>query len=227
MSGIVLADVDGTLVDSNYQHVVCWFRAFAEHGVTVPMWRVHRAIGMGGDQLVAAVAGDEVEARHGDGIRAAWSARFDPILEEVTAFEGARELLVEIKDLGFSLVLASSGKPEHVDHYLRLLDAEKIADAWTTAEDVEQTKPAPDLLKVALGKVSKGDHEGAQVITFGDSVWDCQAAMKLGVPSVALLSGGFGADELAGAGARRVYDDLAALRADLSHLLFALVPGSG
>lgn len=214
-----MVDVDGTLVDSNYQHVVCWFRAFAENGVTVPMWRIHRAIGMGGDQLVAAVAGDRVEAEHGDAIRAEWSARFDPMLGEVTAFAGARELLVEVKELGFPLVLASSGQPQHVEHYLDLLDVRDIADAWTTAEDVERTKPAPDLLEVALGKV-----DGDQAVTVGDSVWDCRAAGKLGIASIALRSGGFGADELSDAGALRVYDDLGMLRADLSRLPFSKVP---
>ena len=149
----MLADVDGTLVDTNYHHTVAWFRAFRDCGVTVPMWRIHRAIGMGGDKLVGHVAGERVELLHGDDVRAAWAERFQPLLAEIVPLSGARDLLVEVKRLGCGLVLASSGKPEHVDHYVELLGARGLADGWTTSEDVEQTKPAPDLLGVALNKV--------------------------------------------------------------------------
>src|SRR5882724_8670731 len=115
-----VVDVDGTLVDSNYQHALAWFRAFRHYDITLPVWRLHRAIGMGGDQLVAAVAGDEVEERLGDQLRARWSTEFDPMLDEVQPLIGARELLVELRGYGLTVVLASSGKPEHVDHYLDL-----------------------------------------------------------------------------------------------------------
>lgn len=210
---IAVIDVDGTLVDTNYHHAVAWFRAFRDVGVTVPVWRVHRAIGMGGDRLVAAVAGEDVEAEHGDEVRARWAERFAPMLPEITLLDGARDLLVALRDRGDGAVLASSGKPEHVDHYLDLLDARKIVEGWTTAEDVSDTKPAPDLIEVALGKVPDGE-----VVTFGDSVWDCEAAGKLGLPAVVVRSGGFGADELTDAGAVAVYDDLRSLRANLDAL---------
>lgn len=210
---VAVIDIDGTLVDTNYHHAVAWFRAFREVGVTVPVWRVHRAIGMGGDRLVAAVAGDEVEHEHGDRVRALWAERFAPMLEEVTPLDGARELLVALRDRDVAVVLASSGKPEHVDHHLDLLDARKIVAGWTTAEDVSDTKPAPDLLEVALDKAPDG-----AVVTIGDSTWDCQAAGRLALPAVAVRTGGFGADELTAAGAVAVYDDLPALRADLADL---------
>jgi phosphoglycolate phosphatase len=214
---IVIADVDGTLVDSNYQHILAWYRAFRRYGVTVPMWRIHRAIGMGGDQLVAAVAGDDIERRHGDDLRAAWAEIFGPMLDEVAPLEGARELMVAVKEQGHQLVLASSGKPEHVDHYLDLLAVRDVADAWTTSEDVQKTKPAPDLLAVAMEKVS-----GECAVALGDSVWDCQAARKLDLPSIGLRTGGFGVEELAEAGASKVYDDLPALCAELDRLPFAV-----
>ncbi len=213
MTRVAVVDVDGTLVDTNYHHSVAWFRAFRRVGVTVPVWRVHRAIGMGGDRLVAAVAGDEVEAEHGDDVRAAWAEEFAPMLAEVAPLAGARELLLALRDHDFAVVLASSGKPEHVDHYLDLLSAKDIVHGWTTAEDVSDTKPAPDLIEVALDKAP-----GDDVVTIGDSVWDCRAAAKLDLPTVAVRTGGFGVDELTEAGAVAVYDDLAELRAHLTEL---------
>jgi phosphoglycolate phosphatase-like HAD superfamily hydrolase len=213
MSATIVLDVDGTLVDTNYHHSLAWFRAFARSGITVPTWKVHRAIGMGGDRLPAAVAGDEVERAHGDDVRAAWAEIFDPMLAEIPALEGAHELLETLRDRGFSVVLASSGKPEHVDHYLDLLDARDLVAGWTTAEDVEDTKPAPDLIGVAL---TKG--RGEQAMAIGDSVWDCRAAAKLDIPTVAVLTGGFGKEELTDAGASRVYEDLPSLMKDLDNL---------
>jgi phosphoglycolate phosphatase-like HAD superfamily hydrolase len=210
---IAVVDVDGTLVDTNYHHSLAWFRAFDHCGVVVPVWKVHRAIGMGGDRLPAAVAGDEVERAYGDEIRAAWAEIFDPMLEEIPALAGAHKLLETLRDRGFSVVLASSGKPEHVDHYLDLLDARDLVTGWTTAEDVEDTKPAPDLIGVAL---TKGRGERAMAI--GDSVWDCRAAAKLDIPTTAVLTGGFGKEELTEAGASRVYEDLLSLMKDLDNL---------
>jgi phosphoglycolate phosphatase-like HAD superfamily hydrolase len=221
---IAVIDVDGTLVDTNYHHAVAWFRAFRRVGVTVPVWRVHRAIGMGGDRLVAEVAGDEVERAHGDEVRALWAECFAPMLPEITPLEGARELLAAFRARGDAVVLASSGKPEHVDHYLDLLDARPIIDGWTTAADVDATKPATDLLEVALDRTEAGAEDGAEVVTIGDSVWDCQAARRLGVPSVGLRTGGFGTDELTDAGAAEVYDDLTELRANLATLPTASPP---
>ncbi|GDY28671.1 haloacid dehalogenase [Gandjariella thermophila] len=212
----VVFDVDGTLVDTNYHHALAWFRAFRRVGVTPPVWRIHRAIGMGGDQLVGAVAGREVEEVHGDVVRAAWAEEFAPMLDEVPAFAGARELLTETRARGYRLVLASSGKPEHVDRYLDLLDGRSLADAWTTAEDAERTKPAPDLVAAALERV-----DGGRAVVVGDSVWDCLAARRLGLPALAVRTGGFSADELVGAGADAVYEALPDIGADLDRLPLA------
>ena len=207
-------DVDGTLIDTNYQHALSWFRAFRRYDITLPLWRIHRTIGMGGDQLVGALGGERVEAEHGDELRAAQVEEFDPMVEELCPLDGARALLVEIHRRGFKLVLASSGKAKHVDRYLDLLDARDLADAWTTSADVEQTKPAPDLVKVAVGKV-----EGAQPVMVGDATWDCIAAGKLGVPTYCIRAGGFSPDELIESGARRVYESLPELHADLDRVL--------
>ena len=206
----VLLDVDGTLVDTNYQHVVAWARTFERHGVVLPLWRIHRHIGMGGDQLVEAVAGAEVERRWGEDMRARWAEEFERFIDEIRPFEGATDLLTQLAGRGFRVVLASSGKPEHVERFIDLVDGRRYADAWTTAEDVARTKPAPDLLRVALEKV-----RGARGVVVGDSTWDCVAAGKLDLPTIALRTGGFGEAELREAGAGHVYDSLTSLVDDL------------
>jgi HAD superfamily hydrolase (TIGR01549 family) len=203
-------DVDGTLVDTNYQHALAWFRAFRRFDITRPLWRIHRGIGMGGDTFVPEVGGREVEEAHGDALRDAWVEEFDEMIGEIQPFEGAHELLREVKDRGFRLVLASSGKTKHVERFLDLIDGKDLADAFTTSEDAETSKPAPDIVKVALAKV-----EGASGVMVGDSVYDIQSAGKLDIPTIALRTGGFGTDELLGVGALKVYDSLVELREHL------------
>jgi len=216
MTDTVVLDIDGTLVDTNYQHALAWYRAFRRHGITIPLWELHRAIGMGGDQLVGAVAGQEVEERCGDDIRAAEAEEYQPLLAETQPLPGAQDLLAAVRDAGLRLVLASSGKPHEVDAYLDLIDGRRFAEAWTDSDDVEQTKPAPDLVQVALEKLENVDTDRAVVI--GDSTWDCEAATRAGLPSVAVLTGGFSEEELREAGAQRVYRRLADLAADLGDL---------
>lgn len=208
MDRIALVDVDGTLVDSNYQHALAWYRAFRRVDLVLPLWRIHRHIGMGGDQLVPALAGDEVERRHGDALRDAWSEEFEPMLAEVAAVEGARELLTALRKDGTRVVLASSGKPAHVDAFLDLVDGRDVAEAWTTSEDVERTKPEPDLLAVALEKIGASGDGAGDVLVIGDSMWDCEAAGRLGARSLAVRTGGFSRSELLDAGAVEVYDTL-------------------
>jgi len=200
---IAVLDVDGTLVDTNYHHAIAWYRAFREHGLTVPVWRIHRHIGMGGDQLVAAVAGERVEDRQGDSIRAAETALYADLIGEVQPFTDARRLLELLDGRGHRLVLASSGKRDEIDHYLDLLDARDLVEAWTTSADVEQTKPDPDLVHTAVAKVG-----GGEAVLVGDSTWDCEAAARADVPPVAILTGGFAEQELRQAGAEAVYESL-------------------
>ena len=203
-------DVDGTLVDTNYQHALAWYRAFRRYDLTIPLWHIHRAIGMGGDQLIPHVAGEDVARRHAEDLDQAWTEEFRAMVDEVQPFEGARELLAEVKERGFRLVLASSGKQEFVTRFLELIDGRSIADAWTTSEDAEESKPAPDLLQVALAKVS-----GARGLMIGDSTWDCAAANRLSVPTLAVRTGGFSTEELRAAGAIGVFDSLVDLRRSL------------
>jgi HAD superfamily hydrolase (TIGR01509 family) len=159
---------------------------------------------MGGDQLVAALGGADVEERIGDEAREKWVEEFDRLVGEVAPLPGARELLLAIKERGHRLVLASSGKPQHVDASLDLLDARDIADAWTSSGDVEASKPAPDLLHVALQKLDVP--ADADSVLIGDSVWDVESAKKAGMPAIVVRSGGFGDDELRAAGAVGLYD---------------------
>ncbi|MGY5882389.1 HAD family hydrolase [Modestobacter lacusdianchii] len=201
---IAVLDVDGTLVDTNYQHALAWYRALRACGETFPVWRIHRLIGMGGDQLVGALGGDDVEARIGDAARDRWVEEFDLLLPEISPLPGARDLLLAIKERGHRLVLASSGKPQHVDAFIDLLDARGIADAVTSSEDVEASKPAPDLLGVALEKL--GMPADSASVLVGDSVWDVEAAKNAGMPAIVVRSGGFGDDELREAGAVALYD---------------------
>jgi phosphoglycolate phosphatase-like HAD superfamily hydrolase len=203
---IAVLDVDGTLVDTNYHHAIAWYRAFREHGLTLPVWRLHRHIGMGGDQLVAAVAGQRVEDRQGDSIRAAETALYADLIGEVEPFADARRLLELLADRGHRLVLASSGKRHEIDHYLDLLDARELVEAWTTSADVEQTKPDPDLVHAAVDKVG-----GGEAVMVGDSTFDCEAAARAKVATVAILTGGFSDQELRQAGAGWVFESLSEL----------------
>ena len=203
-SRIAVLDVDGTLIDSNYHHALAWYRALRSVGETWPVWRLHRLIGMGGDQLVTALGGDDLERRVGDRVREQQGKEVDGLIEEMAPLPGARDLLLAIKERGHRLVLASSGKERHVDAFLDMLDARDIADDWTSSADVEASKPAPDLLHVALQKL--GAPPDAPSVMIGDSVWDVEAAKRAGMPAFVVRSGGFGDDELRNAGAVALYD---------------------
>ena len=177
MSLIAVLDVDGTLVDSNYQHALTWYRALRSLGETFPVWRLHRLIGMGGDHLVGEIGDEELEQRIGDEARKRQGDLVGELIGEMAPLPGARDL----------------------------------ADAWTSSADADETKPAPDLLQVALEKL--GEPADAPSVVVGDSVWDVEAAKNAGMPAIAVRSGGFGDDELRDAGAVAVYDtpgDLAA-----------------
>ncbi|MGH2716996.1 MAG: HAD family hydrolase [Actinomycetota bacterium] len=206
MTTTILLDVDGTLVDTNYHHALAWYRAFRDNGCILPLWRLHRHMGMGGDQLVAAVAGDDTEQRCGDPIREAEGGHYGELIDEVSLLPGARDLLERLSEANWTTVLASSAKAPELDHYLDLLDARHLVSAWTGAADVKATKPQPDLIHVALEKV--GASSGLLV---GDSVFDCEAAARAGIDSVALLTGGFSREELSGAGAVEVVASIAEL----------------
>jgi HAD superfamily hydrolase (TIGR01509 family) len=205
---IAILDIDGTLVDTNYQHALAWFRAFHQQGIVLPVWRIHRHIGMGGDQLVGALTDEQTEEEKGDDIRAAEKTLYMELINEVEPMERSRAFIEELKRRGHTVVLASSAKQDELDHYLDLLDARGLADEWTSSADVEKTKPQPDLVQSALKKAG-GDPGDAVMV--GDTPWDIEAAKQVDVGTIAVRTGGFGADELREAGAIALYESVAEL----------------
>ena len=206
--GTAILDIDGTLVDTNYQHAIAWFRAFLAHDIVLPIWRIHRHIGMGGDQVVPALCGEETERELGDRIRDAEGEEYGRLIGEVRTMKHSRELIAALKDRGHVVVLASSAKEGEVDAYLDLLDAREVADAWTTSGDVEATKPEPDLVRAALDRVSASANDAVMV---GDTPWDVKAARRAGVGTLAVVTGGFAEQELRDAGAVDVFESVAEL----------------
>ncbi len=196
----VVLDVDGTLVDTVYHHTLAWSAAFAAEGVEVPLWRIHRAIGMGGDRLVAEVAGHDVEDRLGDTLRSGHDERFEAMLGDIRPTPGAEDLLRELRQRELKVVLASSGPPELTERLLRIAGADELSHGWTTSGDVEDSKPAPDLVDVAVEKV-----DGSRAVMVGDAVWDIKSAKERDRYAIGLLCGGFGEGELREAGADEVY----------------------
>jgi HAD superfamily hydrolase (TIGR01509 family) len=213
VTSAALLDVDGTLVDTNYHHAVAWYRALRGSGVVVPVWRIHRHIGMGGDQLVAAVAGEAVESEHGDRVRDAEQSIYMEMIDEVAPLAGARELARDLRDRVDRIVLSSSAKEDEVERYLDLLGARELADGWTTSADVESTKPEPDLVSAAIERAGADE-----ALLIGDTPWDVEAARRAGVATATVLTGGFGEGELREAGAIAVFESLAELRRGLDEL---------
>ncbi|HYX88086.1 MAG TPA: HAD family hydrolase [Gaiellaceae bacterium] len=207
MAEAALLDVDGTLIDANYQHALAWYRAFRRCGIVLPVWRIHRHVGMGGDQLVPALVGEELDEERGEQIRDAREELYAELIDEVEPLEGARELITDLKDRGLTVVLASSSPQKEIDHYLDLLEARELADCWTTKEDVEATKPDPDLVHAAL---EKANVDGGVMI--GDTPWDIEAARRAGVETLCVITGGFSEQELREAGAIEVFESVEALR---------------
>jgi HAD superfamily hydrolase (TIGR01549 family) len=204
----VLLDVDGTLVDTTYHHALAWWRAFVGLDLDVPVWRLHRSIGMGGDRLVAEVAGDAVEKEHGDELRERWKRAYDEeFAAAVRPFPGAADVVRELHRRGWKVVFASSGKPDHTRLAVDRLGVGDLLAAVTTGDDADGSKPAPDILAVALERAG-----GRAAVCVGDSPYDVRAAAALGAPCLGVLTGGFSRAELAEAGA-------AAVAADVTELL--------
>ena len=210
MPKVAVLDVDGTLVDTNYHHAMAWYRAFRKHGIQLPMWKLHRHVGMGGDKYVEALAGKDVDERLGDELREEWERLFDEVLGEVEPVAGARELISDLKSRGHTVVLASSAVEKHIDAFLDKLDARELADSWTTKDDVENSKPDPDLVNAALAKAGSRD-----AVMVGDTPWDIEAARKAGLETVCVVTGGFSEQELRAAGAAAVFESVDDLRKHL------------
>jgi HAD superfamily hydrolase (TIGR01549 family) len=174
------------------------------------MWRVHRHIGMGGDQIVKAIAGEQVEREQGDSLRAASKDEFESLRDECVPLEGAHDLVVELKRRGLIVVLASSSNEDDLEHFLDALDVREVVDDWTTSDDVERTKPHPDVIHAALEKAGTED-----AVMVGDSRWDIEAAANAGLETVCVITGGWSEQELRDHGAVAVFDSLVGLRKQL------------
>ncbi|HMJ04543.1 MAG TPA: HAD family hydrolase [Conexibacter sp.] len=219
---LVIFDIDGTLVDSTYHHALAWQRAFALYEIQLPMWRIHRQIGKGGDRLVPDLTDDDVERSHGDALRERQHVLFAELIAEVRPLDGAHELLTNCKQQGWRVALASSGREQEIAHYLRLLDAECLPDAIVSSGDVAMTKPAPDAL-VRAHQEAGADLDVSRVVVVGDSTWDCEAARRADMTPIGVLTGGISREELHEAGAVAVLATLA----ELEHAIAGLLPSAG
>jgi phosphoglycolate phosphatase-like HAD superfamily hydrolase len=199
---VVVLDLDGTLVDSVYQHVVAWQAAFHDVGRHVSSVRIHEAIGMGGDRLVAHVAGDAAESAVGDDVRGLHDTYFRAGLRTICPLDGASDLVEALTRHGHPVVLASSSEADLVDELLDIADLRGRLDAVVTGSDEVPSKPAPDTVELAVSRVG-----GGPGVVIGDAVWDAMSARSAGLTAIGLRSGGVGAERLLSAGAEQVYDN--------------------
>jgi HAD superfamily hydrolase (TIGR01549 family) len=191
--------------------VLAWYRAFRKHDVVLALWHLHRHVGMGGDLYVAAVAGETIERQIGDEVRDEWEKQFERMIGEIAPFAGAHDLIRELKRRGHTVVLASSSIAKHAEHFVDLLEVRELVDGWTTKDDVDATKPEPDLINAALAKAGTDD-----AVMVGDTPWDVEAARKAGLQTIAVLTGGaYSEAELRDARAVAVFESVAELRGRL------------
>ena len=211
-----LFDVDGTLVDTTYLHAVTWWEAFRQSGHRVPMADIHQAIGMGADHLIGHLLGPDRD-RDGDAtVSAAHKTLCAEYWPRLAPFDGAADLLRACARRGWTVVLASSASEAELSAMRTALDAEDALTAVTGADDVESSKPAPDLVEQALAEAGT---EPGRAVFVGDTVWDMKAGVRAGVACVGVLSGGHCRQGLLDAGAREVYDGPGALLARLESSL--------
>jgi HAD superfamily hydrolase (TIGR01509 family) len=213
----VVFDIDGTLVDTNYLHIDAWRRAFLEHGIAVTTAEVHRHIGMGSGLFLERLVG---EAR--DDLKQAWSRHFDALKPEIRALPGAADLVRAVAATGTAAVLASSSEESDLQALLDALDVRDALDGVTSAGDVEEAKPEPEVFQVAM---AKAELDRERTVVVGDTVWDVEAAARCGLPCVCVLTGGIGAAELEAAGAVAVYGSAADLLREIRSSPLARVLG--
>jgi HAD superfamily hydrolase (TIGR01509 family) len=204
----VLFDVDGTLVDTPYLHVECWWQALRQYGHDVPMARIHRAIGMGSDRILDHLLGERRDRGEDSELADAHAALYAQYWQRLRPTAGAADLLRACAALGRRVVLASSASAQELQALRAALDADDVIATATTADDARQSKPAPDILAVALEKSGLSPERAVFV---GDSVWDVYSAAKLDIPCIGLCCGGISEAELREAGAVEVYADPASL----------------
>ena len=177
----VLFDVDGTLIDNSYFHAVAWFRALREHDITVPMRRLHRLVGMGGDMLTRELCGEErpdLDKAHGEQMK--------PFFDEMVPVPGAHALLEHCHQRGLKVVLASSAGAKDLERLVDIVDAKDLVDVATSSSDADRSKPAPDIVSVAL---SRSGLTPDNAVFIGDTRWDIEASGRAGVRCIAVETG--------------------------------------
>ncbi|MCX5417891.1 HAD family hydrolase [Streptomyces sp. NBC_00059] len=212
MTRAALFDVDGTLVDTNYLHVTAWWEAFHQAGHTVAMPAIHRAVGLGSDDLIAHLLGPGRDREQDAGISATHSALYATYFERLPPLEGAADLLRALAGRGWTIVLATSASGSELGALRRALDADDVISGTASADDVDEGKPAPDPIRHAMEIAGATSEE---TVYIGDSVWDMEAATRASVSAVGLLSGGIPRADLETAGAVEVHDSPSALLAHL------------
>jgi HAD superfamily hydrolase (TIGR01509 family) len=217
MAGALIFDLDGTLVDTVYAHVFAWQRAFAEEGLPIDGWRIHRRVGMSGGLFARAAgreAGRELTEEQAEELQRRHGELFRELLPERRPLPGAVELLAELRARDVVHGIATSGRRPEID---RSLEALGIPPETVVVErgDVARAKPEPDLFLTCAERLGVPP---AACYVIGDAVWDLLAARRAGMLSVGLLSGGYGEGELTAAGAYRVYRDADELRRSLDEL---------
>jgi len=212
MTRAALFDVDGTLVDTNYLHVTAWWEAFHQAGHTVAMPAIHRAVGLGSDDLIAHLLGPGRDREQDAGISATHSALYATYFERLPPLDGAADLLRALAGRGWTIVLATSASGPELKALRGALDADDVISGTASSDDVDEGKPAPDPIRHAMDIAGATSEE---TVYIGDSVWDMEAATRASVPAVGLLSGGIPRADLEAAGAVEIHDSPAALLAHL------------
>jgi HAD superfamily hydrolase (TIGR01509 family) len=213
----VILDLDGTLVDTVYGHTLSWWQALNEAQLPVPGWKVHRLIGMSGGLITQAAAhelGRELSSEEVERLQKRQGEIYKAMLPDRRALPGALDLLRHLRDAKIKHAIATSGKRQDAQPSLDALDLPANTIVIDRTE-VERAKPEPDLFLAAQARLGLEPHECYVV---GDAVWDLLAARRAGMLAIGLLSGGYGEQELAQAGAYRVYQDPAALLASIYQL---------
>src|ERR671916_2811937 len=203
---VVILDIDGTLMDTNYLHIEAWEQAFEEVGERPPRSRIHRQVGKGSDKLIPEFVKD---GEAGERVSELHSEFYAKLQDRGHPLPGAKELLASLVDGGYEVWFATSAKPEELEHHMEELEAEGKVAGVVSSEEVEGTKPAPDIFELALERAGSSPEE---TVAVGDAVWDVESANEVGIRTVAVLSGGaFSEEELKEAGAVAVYEDCAEL----------------
>ena len=213
MERAAVFDVDGTLVDTNHLHVTTWWEAFRQAGHRVPMHAVHRAVGLGSDDLIAHLLGDDRDKDEDAALSAAHKALYGQYFDRLPPLRDAGPLLRRLHGDGWKVVLATSASGTELSALRRAIDADDAITATASADDVERGKPAPEPVEHALELAGV---PAERAVFVGDTVWDMRAGREAGVRCVGVLCGGIPRADLVESGAQAVYDDPAHLLASLA-----------